>query len=209
MSLPVDFEAKLKAPPSASGSGYPAQISAADLMQNFVYAAGEFKEEDFEVTDSKGKDSQHTTRKIALKNSLTGTDQGEIPFWDKSLNDNAGGWQMIKPTQQGEFLFWNKDLNNQQGGWDLVTVSSPGAFLVWDEDANGGQGGWVPLNPTGEGTMIYYSAESKKWEFLTPTDNSVIFYKDKTWQSLAVPAEETHVLGSVNGVLTWIATEEC
>jgi hypothetical protein len=37
--LPVDFEAKIKSPPSASGGGYPVQLSAADLMKNFVYAA--------------------------------------------------------------------------------------------------------------------------------------------------------------------------
>lgn len=39
MTLPVDFEYKLKSPPSANGAGYPVQISAADLMRNFVYAA--------------------------------------------------------------------------------------------------------------------------------------------------------------------------
>jgi hypothetical protein len=39
MNLPVDFEAKVKAPKGASGGGYPVQLSAADLMRNFVYAA--------------------------------------------------------------------------------------------------------------------------------------------------------------------------
>lgn len=37
--FPIDFEAKIKAPRSASGGGYPVQISAADLMRNFVHAA--------------------------------------------------------------------------------------------------------------------------------------------------------------------------
>jgi hypothetical protein len=35
--LPVDFEAKAKLPPPANGAGYPYQLSAADLMQNFNY----------------------------------------------------------------------------------------------------------------------------------------------------------------------------
>lgn len=35
--LPVDFEAKVKAPPPANGNGYPYQISAKDLMDNFRY----------------------------------------------------------------------------------------------------------------------------------------------------------------------------
>ena len=39
VSIPVDFEAKVKSAKSASGGGYPIQISAADLMKNFKYAA--------------------------------------------------------------------------------------------------------------------------------------------------------------------------
>jgi len=38
-TLPVDFAAKVKAPPGASGGGYPVQISSADLMKNFSWAA--------------------------------------------------------------------------------------------------------------------------------------------------------------------------
>lgn len=38
ISLPVDFEAKLKSPPGVSG-GYPTQISAGDLMKNFTFAS--------------------------------------------------------------------------------------------------------------------------------------------------------------------------
>lgn len=37
MNLPVDFEAKVRGAQSASGGGYPTQISAADLMKNFVF----------------------------------------------------------------------------------------------------------------------------------------------------------------------------
>lgn len=61
MRFPVDFEAKVKAPASASGGGYPIQLSAADLMKNFTYAAGDFEAESFTVTES------GDSRKIDLK----------------------------------------------------------------------------------------------------------------------------------------------
>jgi len=44
MSLPVDFENKLKQPPLPGAKGYPYQISARDLMQNFNFAAVEIPE---------------------------------------------------------------------------------------------------------------------------------------------------------------------
>ena len=39
MNLPIDFEGKIRGAKNASGGGYPVQISARDLMANFVYAA--------------------------------------------------------------------------------------------------------------------------------------------------------------------------
>jgi hypothetical protein len=39
MNLPIDFEAKIRGAKNASGGGYPVQISARDLMANFVYSA--------------------------------------------------------------------------------------------------------------------------------------------------------------------------
>jgi hypothetical protein len=39
MKFPVDFEQKAQAARSASGGGYPVQISSSDLMANFTYAA--------------------------------------------------------------------------------------------------------------------------------------------------------------------------
>lgn len=179
MSLPVDFEAKLKAPPSSIG-GYPSQISASDLMRNFVYAAGEFNEEEFEVTDSNGESSPHTTRKISLKSPLVGTDQGDVPFWNKSLNENSGGWQMVKPSGNGTMIYYSA------------------AAKVWRT-----------VTPTGDGTMVYWSEEEKEWKKVTPTDKSIIYFKDKKWHSLPAPEEGTLVLGSKDGVIQWLATEEC
>jgi hypothetical protein len=233
MSLPIDFEQKIKQQPSQSG--YPYQISAADLMQNFVYAAGEFKEEEFEITESKGESSQHTTRKISLKNSLVGTDQGNIPYWDKNLNEGLGGWRMVLPDAQGQLFYWNKNLGGL-GGWQMIAPpTKPGEFLYWDVEANSGAGGWSLHDPAGEGTLVYFSNDSKKWENFIPADPCVIFFKDKEWQSLAIPEDGddplqltatggalswapgiptpptsgTHVLGAVDGALAWISTEEC
>jgi len=37
MSLPVNFEEKVRLPAAVGGAGYPYRISAADLMLNFKY----------------------------------------------------------------------------------------------------------------------------------------------------------------------------
>lgn len=39
MKFPVDFQEKARGAKQASGSGYPVQISASDLMSNFYAAA--------------------------------------------------------------------------------------------------------------------------------------------------------------------------
>jgi len=63
MNLPVDFEAKVKAPPSASGGGYPTQLSAADLMRNFVHAALDADPSLIEKTTGQGG---HQARKLKI-----------------------------------------------------------------------------------------------------------------------------------------------
>lgn len=116
MTFPVDFEAKLKAPASASGGGYPTQLSAAELMKNFAFAA----------LDA-----------------------------DESLIESASG----------------------SGG-------RPGRKLK------------IPAIPPGESPLA-----------LTATGGSL------SWAAAGgiptPPASGTHVLGAVNGALTWIATEAC
>ena len=54
MNLPVDFQQKIKLPPSATGVGYPVQISASDLMKNFVFAALEADGSLIETTTGQG-----------------------------------------------------------------------------------------------------------------------------------------------------------
>ena len=63
MSLPVDFESKARSAKSASGGGYPVQLSAADLMKNFVYAALDADPSLIEPTTGQGG---HTQRKLKI-----------------------------------------------------------------------------------------------------------------------------------------------
>jgi hypothetical protein len=107
MKFPVDFEGLAKGAKSASGGGYPIQISAADLMKDFKYAA--LDAEAGLITESGG------TRKLTI------------------------------PAPSGS----NKVLGCE------------GSAMTWKDD--------IPIPPT----------------------------------------TGTHVLGSVDGVLQWIATEEC
>lgn len=62
-NLPIDFEAKAKAPAAASGGGYPVQLSAADLMRNFVMASLEVDESLIEQTTGQGG---HPARKLKI-----------------------------------------------------------------------------------------------------------------------------------------------
>ena len=61
--LPIDFEANIKAPRSASGGGYPVQISASDLMKNFVFAALDADPSLIEQTTGQGG---HTARRLKI-----------------------------------------------------------------------------------------------------------------------------------------------
>jgi hypothetical protein len=63
MSLPVDFESKARGAKSASGGGYPVQISAGDLMRNFTYAALDADASLIETTTGTGG---HPARKLKI-----------------------------------------------------------------------------------------------------------------------------------------------
>jgi hypothetical protein len=63
MSLPVDFESKARGAKSASGGGYPVQISAGDLMRNFVYASLDADASLIENTTGQGG---HSGRKLKI-----------------------------------------------------------------------------------------------------------------------------------------------
>jgi hypothetical protein len=63
MTVPVDFETKARDAKSASGGGYPVQLSAADLMRNFVYAAIDADPSLVEETTGQGG---HKARKLKI-----------------------------------------------------------------------------------------------------------------------------------------------
>jgi hypothetical protein len=63
MTLPVDFEAKARAASSPSGGGYPVQLSAADLMRNFVFSALDADPSLIEETTGQGG---HRARKLKI-----------------------------------------------------------------------------------------------------------------------------------------------
>jgi hypothetical protein len=62
-TLPVDFATKLKVAKSASGGGYPVQISAGDLMKNFSWAALDADPTLLEQTTAAGG---HQARKLKI-----------------------------------------------------------------------------------------------------------------------------------------------
>jgi hypothetical protein len=61
--LPIDFEAKARGAKQASGGGYPVQLSAADLMKNFVHAALDADPSLIEQTTGQGG---HQGRKLKI-----------------------------------------------------------------------------------------------------------------------------------------------
>ena len=63
MRFPVDFEAKARQGRQASGGGYPVQLSAADLMRNFVFASLDADPSLIEQTTGQGG---HESRKLKI-----------------------------------------------------------------------------------------------------------------------------------------------
>jgi len=79
MKFPVDFSQKARDAKSASGGGYPIQISAADLMSDFNYAA--LDAEAGLITESNG------TRKLKIpspsgSNKVLGCDGSSMSWKD-------------------------------------------------------------------------------------------------------------------------------
>jgi hypothetical protein len=62
-NFPVDFEAKARGAKPPNGAGYPVQISAADLMRNFVYAS---LDADASLIDTTTGQGGHLARKLKI-----------------------------------------------------------------------------------------------------------------------------------------------
>jgi hypothetical protein len=85
MKLPIDFEEKVKLPPPANGAGYPYQLSAKDLMDNFKYAALQV-DTDSGLAEIKNSDG---TRTVSL--------EGSGASGSRTLRDVDGNiaWQIL------------------------------------------------------------------------------------------------------------------
>lgn len=79
MDLPVNFEEKARVAKQASGGGYPVQLSAGDLMKNFVYAALDADPTLIEQTTGQGG---HPARKLKID---PGTAAGQLMQWTGSV----------------------------------------------------------------------------------------------------------------------------
>ena len=89
MNLPVDFQQKIKSPPSATG-GYPVQLSASDLMKNFVYAALDADVSLIEQTIGQGG---HQGRKLKIPAVPSGSDPQQL-----TANGGALSWSPCIPA---------------------------------------------------------------------------------------------------------------
>lgn len=94
-NLPVDFEAKVKAPAAASGGGYPVQLSAADLMRNFVHAALDADPSLIEQTTGQGG---HQARKLKIPAVPTGAEPLALTASAGSLSWAASGGLPTAPA---------------------------------------------------------------------------------------------------------------
>lgn len=86
MNLPVDFEEKARAAKSASGGGYPVQLSAADLMRNFVYAVLDVDPSLVNLVTGQGG---HQSRKLKIPAAPEGADP-------MALTSTGGDMQWVK-----------------------------------------------------------------------------------------------------------------
>jgi hypothetical protein len=103
-------------------------------------------------------------------------------------------------TARGQLLRWDADSKN----WGPVS-GSPGALLQWDATE-----GWqADIGGSSNGQLLNFNNETKKWQTFTPGENSIMYYRNNAWTILTPPATGTFVLGSKDGVMQWIGTEEC
>ena len=190
MNFPVDFEQKAQAARSASGGGYPVQISAADLMANFAYAALDAKSvvqgdpQPFSTTQE-NQGGNKTVRFLTL-NPPPPHDSKKYTF---AFLGGKFDWVPAIASENlsdGQMAYWSE----QNEEW--ICIKKPGnagEMLFWDEDNKVWQ---LTPAPTSKGEMLVWNADNKVWQ-LTP----------------APPDTGTYVFGAVNGTLTWLATEEC
>ena len=145
MNLPVDFESKARAAKSASGGGYPVQISAADLMRNFVFAALGADDSLIESTTAQGG---HTARKLKIPavptegKKMLKAESGALTWAENAIPDG---------TVNNELLRWDGTK------WEpFGRGATDGQLLVAKS------GGWVPFSaPPTSGTHVLGSVSGE------------------------------------------------
>ena len=105
MSLPVNFEERVKSAPAVGGAGYPYRISARDLMRDFVYAAVEVPS----ITDQRIRngikvvfgtgDNGHTNRSIYAEPFPENPTSGDMMYYD-----GAEWVSLAAPSSSGTFV---------------------------------------------------------------------------------------------------------
>ena len=101
--LPVNFEERARAAREASGGGYPVQISAGDLMRNFVFSALDADESLIEQTTGQGG---HPSRKLKIPAMPSGTEASQLTAKSGMLSWAAG---LPDGTASGELLRWDSE----------------------------------------------------------------------------------------------------
>lgn len=119
MSLPVNFEERVKGAPTAGGAGYPYRISARDLMRDFVYAAVEVPattDQDIrngiKVVSGTG-DNGHTNRSIYAEPFPEKPVSGDMMYYDgaewvslRSPSPSGSGSGIFVLTHDGAVPSW-------------------------------------------------------------------------------------------------------
>lgn len=107
VKFPVDFEEKVKRPPAPGGDGYPYQLSAKDLMDNYKMAA--LLVDDTAIGGLKLKETlKNGTRSVALDGTLDGMlpagSAGDMLYHDGST------WTVLAaPSASGTFVLGTVD----------------------------------------------------------------------------------------------------
>ena len=62
---------------------------------------------------------------------------------------------------------------------------------------------------TGENQLYIWNGDKITAINATPTEGSVLVFKDEAFSYVQAPSSGTHVLGVKDGTIQWIETEEC
>jgi len=106
--LPINFEEKAKTAGSSNGKGYPYQLSAKDLMKDFVFSSPVIDKETpngnkngITVTETTGQ-SGYKARKLSCTHVEEAKTNGALLVWK---NDK---YTPIKPPQKiGTIIYWD------------------------------------------------------------------------------------------------------